>query len=300
MACRLVLPGCPGRQLRPCALLRRAAPARPAPAPALIIPSRHPTQTSALMTAEPRMTLLWAAPEVLRCERVGVKVRGGLWRTGPWVSASASTRPAIHAQQMGAYLCCAWAPLPSPPSPVLGVRPAPAHLPSFCQADIWSYGVLIWEIVSGQDVTRYAPLAFTRMPAPAGVRRGRGSGVGRSGAGTAAACHALLGRLPAARQPLEPRSQSLACGLASPTAGCMPTLPPAGRGGERRTGGAAGHRHAALGAAAGAAHLCQLHPAGPLAAPQRSAAGGVAARRQGVRLLRRLMGGQHTALEAAW
>jgi len=27
------------------------------------------------MTAEPRMTPLWAAPEVLRYERVGVKVK---------------------------------------------------------------------------------------------------------------------------------------------------------------------------------------------------------------------------------
>lgn len=52
-----------------------AVPASPylwplAPPPLLLLP-----QTQALMTAAPLMTPLWAAPEVLRCERAGVKVR---------------------------------------------------------------------------------------------------------------------------------------------------------------------------------------------------------------------------------
>ncbi|KAL4424682.1 hypothetical protein ABPG77_004489 [Micractinium sp. CCAP 211/92] len=60
-------------------------------------------QASELITAQPVMTPLWSAPEVLRRERAGVK------------------------------------------------------------ADIWSVGVLCWEIVSGQDITQLEPLAMSRQ-----------------------------------------------------------------------------------------------------------------------------------------
>ncbi|KAL4420423.1 hypothetical protein ABPG75_010079, partial [Micractinium tetrahymenae] len=60
-------------------------------------------QASELITAQPVMTPLWSAPEVLRRERAGVK------------------------------------------------------------ADIWSVGVLCWEIVSGRDITELQPLAMARQ-----------------------------------------------------------------------------------------------------------------------------------------
>ncbi len=28
---------------------------------------------------------------------------------------------------------------------------------------MWSYGVLVWEIVTGQDITKFQPLALTRV-----------------------------------------------------------------------------------------------------------------------------------------
>lgn len=60
-------------------------------------------QVQELVTAQPVMTPLWAAPEVVRHERASIK------------------------------------------------------------ADIWSYGVLIWELISGQDITELQPLAIARQ-----------------------------------------------------------------------------------------------------------------------------------------
>eukprot|EP01025_Chloroclados_australasicus_P028487 TRINITY_DN2821_c1_g1_i7.p1 TRINITY_DN2821_c1_g1~~TRINITY_DN2821_c1_g1_i7.p1 ORF type:complete len:1255 (+),score=138.74 TRINITY_DN2821_c1_g1_i7:174-3938(+) len=60
------------------------------------------SQVKELVTAQPIMTPLWAAPEVVRHERASLK------------------------------------------------------------ADIWSYGILIWELISGEDITEYQPLAFSR------------------------------------------------------------------------------------------------------------------------------------------
>ncbi|KAL6772273.1 hypothetical protein ACKKBG_A29590 [Auxenochlorella protothecoides x Auxenochlorella symbiontica] len=65
---------------------------------------------SDLATAQPIMTPLWSAPEVLRRERVSAK------------------------------------------------------------ADMWSYGVLVWEIVTGQDITKFQPLALTRVSEQSGKR----------------------------------------------------------------------------------------------------------------------------------
>ncbi|GMH35458.1 hypothetical protein BSKO_03326 [Bryopsis sp. KO-2023] len=60
-------------------------------------------QVKELVTAQPVMTPLWAAPEVMRKERASIK------------------------------------------------------------ADIWSYGVLVWELVSGEDITEFQPLAMSRQ-----------------------------------------------------------------------------------------------------------------------------------------
>lgn len=77
-----------------------------------------------LLTAQPIMTPLWAAPEVLRRARTGIP------------------------------------------------------------ADIWSYGILVWEIATGRDVTRCQPLAMTR--AMGGKARGAG-GTAAGAPGTDAA-----------------------------------------------------------------------------------------------------------------
>lgn len=36
------------------------------------------------------------------------------------------------------------------------------HERASIKADIWSYGILIWEIVSGEDITEYTPLAISK------------------------------------------------------------------------------------------------------------------------------------------
>eukprot|EP00879_Flechtneria_rotunda_P017662 GHRR01018514.1.p1 GENE.GHRR01018514.1~~GHRR01018514.1.p1 ORF type:complete len:217 (+),score=59.35 GHRR01018514.1:42-692(+) len=64
------------------------------------------SQVKDLVTAQPVMTPLWAAPEVVRHERASIK------------------------------------------------------------ADIWSYGILIWELISGEDITEFQPLSISRQVAP--------------------------------------------------------------------------------------------------------------------------------------
>eukprot|EP00879_Flechtneria_rotunda_P033351 GHRR01036928.1.p1 GENE.GHRR01036928.1~~GHRR01036928.1.p1 ORF type:complete len:175 (+),score=52.84 GHRR01036928.1:478-1002(+) len=61
------------------------------------------SQVKDLVTAQPVMTPLWAAPEVVRHERASIK------------------------------------------------------------ADIWSYGILIWELISGEDITEFQPLSISRQ-----------------------------------------------------------------------------------------------------------------------------------------
>ena len=37
------------------------------------------------------------------------------------------------------------------------------HERASIKADIWSYGILIWELISGQDITELQPLAIARQ-----------------------------------------------------------------------------------------------------------------------------------------
>jgi hypothetical protein len=41
------------------------------------------------------------------------------------------------------------------------------HERASIKADIWSYGILLWEIITGADIALYQPLAITRMAAAA-------------------------------------------------------------------------------------------------------------------------------------
>jgi serine/threonine protein kinase len=40
------------------------------------------------------------------------------------------------------------------------------HERASVKADIWSYGILIWELISGKDITEYQPLAISRQNGP--------------------------------------------------------------------------------------------------------------------------------------
>ena len=37
------------------------------------------------------------------------------------------------------------------------------HERASIKADIWSYGILIWELISNQDITELQPLAIARQ-----------------------------------------------------------------------------------------------------------------------------------------
>jgi serine/threonine protein kinase len=45
------------------------------------------------------------------------------------------------------------------------------HERASVKADIWSYGILIWELVTGRDITEYAPLALSRQGGGAAQRQ---------------------------------------------------------------------------------------------------------------------------------
>jgi serine/threonine protein kinase len=40
------------------------------------------------------------------------------------------------------------------------------HERASIKADIWSYGILIWELVTGEDITEYQPLSISRQVRP--------------------------------------------------------------------------------------------------------------------------------------
>jgi hypothetical protein len=48
------------------------------------------------------------------------------------------------------------------------------HERASIKADIWSYGILLWEIISGADIALYQPLAITRLTAAAAAGAGSG------------------------------------------------------------------------------------------------------------------------------
>ena len=47
------------------------------------------------------------------------------------------------------------------------------HERASIKADIWSYGILVWELISGQDITELQPLAIARQAAGRKVLPGK-------------------------------------------------------------------------------------------------------------------------------
>lgn len=123
------------------------------------------SQVKDLVTAQPVMTPLWAAPEVVRHERASIKVRARGGGAGPGRGgARAASR---------AWRCAS-------PGRLRRLRPLaarscrrrhgsdgrPRRLPTKPQppqADIWSYGIILWELISGEDITTYQPFSISRQ-----------------------------------------------------------------------------------------------------------------------------------------
>jgi serine/threonine protein kinase len=45
------------------------------------------------------------------------------------------------------------------------------HERASIKADIWSYGILIWELISGEDITEYQPLSISRQVRGAEIQK---------------------------------------------------------------------------------------------------------------------------------
>ena len=135
-------------------------------------------QVQDLVTAQPVMTPLWAAPEVSgRCF---------------WTSCTAVIRRPLLLLLLPAQ-AAPRRPRQGAPHGVRdgwrGCRAAQVvrHERASIKADIWSYGILIWELISGQDITAMQPLAISRQ-AQRKVRPAAGVQVGRTPCGRAGPC----------------------------------------------------------------------------------------------------------------
>ncbi len=123
-------------------------------------------QCRELVSAQPIMTPLWAAPEV----------RGEVLASGPtpWVQEPGPVAfPAVTAKrpQQQWALALARSDCAHRLRAVMPVRPARAWAqvvskqPASIKCDMWSFGVLIWELATGLDITCYQPLAVSRQMA---------------------------------------------------------------------------------------------------------------------------------------
>jgi serine/threonine protein kinase len=104
------------------------------------------SQVNHLVTAQPVMTPLWAAPEV------------GMSCAGRCALPACDGRP------------CSTPPLlpQLPPRRTTApVQQVVRHERACIKADIWSYGILIFELASGQDITEFQPLSVSRRAGPA-------------------------------------------------------------------------------------------------------------------------------------
>ena len=71
--------------------------------------------------------------------------------------------------------------------------------PPLRQADIWSYGVLLWEIVTGEDITRFPSLALTKSTAPEVL-----FSAGRIGLASTGGCRGCRARIQRTARSLHP------------------------------------------------------------------------------------------------
>ena len=135
-------------------------------------------QVQELVTAQPVMTPLWAAPEVGGCLPAHTVQHALRWRPATLVvllnRLPAPWQLAIEGVQAGQADPVARAHA----VPVAQVVRLPVwqgthaagvqvvrHERASIKADIWSYGILVWELISGQDITELQPLAIARQAA---------------------------------------------------------------------------------------------------------------------------------------